>query len=132
MSTKTDKPVLELSALAPKRQKVLIRTAKSPEGELFEMTTADELGILQFERLGSLFNELGELMEKDEPSSAEEKRAALLLDQLAGRILVDAPAAEIKKIGAMGKMRLISAFFAPVNGATETSGTPGTQETSAS
>jgi hypothetical protein len=105
--------VLELSALAPKRQKVLIRTAKSPDGELFEMASPADIGILEFERLAALFTELGEAMGREKPTVAEEKRAAQLLDQLAGRILIDAPATDVRKIGALDKMRLIDAFFVP-------------------
>lgn len=84
----TDEPLLDLSALAPKRPKVRIRTEKNPEGGLYELRVPSELGIIEQQELRSEGAEFAKLWNNDKLSPGGKNRLKKLLDQMFERVLI--------------------------------------------
>lgn len=103
--------ILELSALPPEREKVRLRTSADPDGTIYEMIAPDELGAVSMASLGRLFEAQEELWNAKSPSAAEQKRLAKLLDDLASRLIPDAPREAVEALGALAKRALVLRFF---------------------
>lgn len=90
--------ILDLSALAPKRQK-----ARLPNGEVYELAGPEDFGAVQLSRVGQMIVETDELWTAKKLTVAQQKRLTSLLDKLAQALIPDAPAEAVAKLPAVTK-----------------------------
>lgn len=118
--------VLELSTLAPKRQKVKLTWDKYPEKSYpegsepetescyVEMATPDDLSISDNEWIRDRIEDLEKLRRPDTALSDDEKLAAdMLLNKYANLALIDAPEGVIPRVPRQAKWALIEVFLIP-------------------
>lgn len=104
--------VLELNALQPEdRPQARIKWEGNPEGELFNLLLADDMTAVEMSRLARLFYEHDKLWEAEKRTKAEDTKLIKLLDELAGRLIPDAPADAVKALSALTKRSLAVRFF---------------------
>lgn len=110
--------ILELSALAPTREKAIIRTEANPDGTIYELAAPEDFGVAGLATMGKLFSEHDVLYEQAERTPAEDSRLETLLDDLTQRLIPDAPAAAIAALPALTKRMLAVRFFVSTGQAT--------------
>lgn len=116
--TETHDSILDLDALAPKREQARIRTDADPDGTIYELAAPADFGAVALAELSRIFTEHDELWEKAKRSAAEDKRLEKLLDELAQRLIPDAPAAAIAALPALTKRMVAVRFFVAAGQAT--------------
>lgn len=97
-------PLLELSTLAPERPTVLI------DGKLYELATANDLGLGDQQFMFSRGRRLAELMELPKLASAQAKELTMIVDKMLHLAVRDLPDAIAEKLSAMQKIQLVTAF----------------------
>lgn len=110
--------ILDLSALTPEREQARIRTDADPDGTIYELAAPEDFGAVTLSQLGSIYSQHDELWEKAKRTPAEDKRLEQLLDDLAQRLIPDAPAAAIAALPALTKRVVAVRFFVAAGQAT--------------
>lgn len=103
--------VLELSALTPERPKARITTDADPDGTIYELAVPEDFGAVDLARMGQMFSEHDNLWEAVSRSKAEDKRLEKLLNDIASKLIPDAPADAVKALPAITKRGLAVRFF---------------------
>lgn len=104
--------VLELNALrAVDRPQARIKWTGNPEGELFYLLQAEDMNAIEMSKLSRLFHDHDQLWEAEKRTKAEDTRLTKLLDELAGKLIIDAPADAISELPALTKRGLAVRFF---------------------
>lgn len=108
--------LLELDAIAPSRPTVAIRSAKFPDGKLYELATADDLSIEDQTELGSRGERLQKLIAKVAPGEVPPLETAreltLLLDHMVPLILRGLEPEVFASLRDMQKIRIVEVFTA--------------------
>lgn len=68
--------ILDLSALAPERAKVRLRTEAKPDGTIYELAVPEEFGAAGIQRIGRLIVEVDELWESARRSTRRRRRGS--------------------------------------------------------
>lgn len=103
--------VLELSTLAPTRERALVKTEADPEGTWFELADPADFGAGALSRIGKKVAETDGLFAKPKLSKAQERLLEQLLDEVAQAMLPDVPAETIRALPAITKRALGIRFF---------------------
>lgn len=96
MTRSSDGGILDLSALGPADQKV-----KLPDGKLYSMTNATEMGVLDQQRLMSRYARGRKLMAKKNPNESDVEEALSQILDVCQTIVPDADRA------LLGRLRMI-------------------------
>ena len=106
-------PLLDLDALAPTRPTVNIKSAAHPEGKLYEIRVAEDLGIEmqtdlanRGERLEQLVASMGDRL----PTVEEGRDLALLMDKMVPAILPDIEEEVMAALNDQKKLAIIRVF----------------------
>lgn len=107
-----DEQILDITAIAPARQKVRIRTAADQDGTIYEIVNPEELSIRELRDTGRKILELVGMWDDAKLTKAEEKRVMKLLDEVTRTLIIDVPAATVKTIPHVTKRTLAMGFLA--------------------
>lgn len=109
-------PSLDLDAVVPDRETVLIRTSECPDGKLFEFRGEMELGILAQQELGSMWTRIGEAWgDEGVMDRATAELVDSWLDEMLVKILHTPIDAEwLAALTDVKKMRVITYFLTVV------------------
>lgn len=103
--------ILELSSLIPERPKACIKTDDDPGGTIYELAVPEDFGAAPLARISRCFAEHDKLWEKGRRTATEDKRLEKLLNDLAQRIIPDAPSSAIAALPALQKRMVAVRFF---------------------
>lgn len=81
-------PILDISTIAPERPAVRIRTAKDPDGTLYELKLLAEFGIADQQSLVRDGQAFDTLFNKDVLTGNERKRLKQILDRMFEKVLI--------------------------------------------
>jgi hypothetical protein len=109
-----DDEILDLAAIVPKRRKARL-TVERPDGtsdvSIYELAEPDDFGPRALQRLFNDYVEMDGLWDTEDRDDAEEKRLAVLLDGLVGRLILDVPADDVALISLVDRRALVVRFF---------------------
>lgn len=108
--------VLDLSAIAPERQKARLRTAKNPEGlrpdgTLYELRAPEEMSARELRSVGASISEMLTLWNSAK-TKAEDAKIEKLLNGIACQVLHDAPVSAVRGLPAIVKRGVAMGFLA--------------------
>lgn len=99
--------VLDLGAIAPPRTKITF------DGEMIgELAVREDFGLLEYQRMARLAEEMDTILANARPSQAQSKRVGAIVDELAGKLIVGVSPEMLQRISEMAKVDVISRFFA--------------------
>lgn len=99
--------VLDLGAIAPARTKITF------DGEMIgELAVREDFGLLEYQRMARLAEEMDTILANARPSQAQSKRVGAIVDELAGKLIVGVSPEVLQRISEMAKVDVISRFFA--------------------
>ena len=111
-------PLLDLSALAPVRPHVRIKTPQSPDGELYEMAVPSDLGAVHQQYILSRARIIEELMERNSLSANERQRLKSVISKAARLVLPaefdgveNLPAEVFDQLPDIERQKLVTTFF---------------------
>lgn len=108
-----EEQILELSALAPEREKARLRWPANPEGEVFELATPSDFGAVTLATMGRWITHADALMSSEKAlTAAQGKDLEKTLNKIAGKLILDAPADVIALLPAVDKRSLAMRFLA--------------------
>jgi hypothetical protein len=107
-----NEPTLEVTAIAPDRQKVRIKTTADPDGTIYELVNPEELSVRQLRDTGRKIYEALNLWDESELNKAQEKRLTKLLDEATRTLVIDCPADVAASIPHITKRTLALGFLA--------------------
>lgn len=111
-------PILDLSALAPDRPTIRIRTDERPEGDLWELRVESELSITQLAELQRLGKSAEKLGSGDDLSDEEARLLEGHLDDLLDLAFVKPWRGNIGPVTMQDKVAIASAFITSCFGIT--------------
>lgn len=104
-------PILDISTLAPERELVRIRTEEDPEGELYELATADDLSLRDQQWLHTRGQRIMDLLEKKgRLTKNESDELELAIDRLLGIAVPSLPDEVKARLSVLQKTKLMEAF----------------------
>ena len=108
--------LLELSAIAPEREKVLLRTPENPEGlrpdgAEYELTAPEDLSTLQLQELVRSGREVQELLSLEAPSAAQNAKLDQLMNEQALKLVQGATLEDVARLPGIIKQKLILRFL---------------------
>lgn len=105
--------VLNIDTLAPDRETVNIKSKEHPEGKLYELAHAEDLGLSDQQFLYSRGLRLDALVKRRTELGDEEKAELdMILEGMVGLVLPDLPPEIRERIGAMPKVQIVEVFIA--------------------
>lgn len=102
-----EQDVLDLGAIAPPRTPVRFNGE-----QIGELAVREDFGLLEYQRMARLAEEMDTILANARPSQAQSKRVGAVVDELAGKLIIGADPGTVAKVPEMAKVDVISRFFA--------------------